>query len=72
MIKTERNGTYGMIENTTYTYNRSAGIVYFMMDTNHPDKFVFFSVGQDNFLGKPTTENGLTTTWNQTIRFTNN
>ena len=55
-----------------YTYNRQSGVVYYMMDTNHPGKFVFFEIGQDNFLGKPTTDNGVTITWDETFRFTGN
>jgi hypothetical protein len=52
----------------TYTYNRRSGIVYFMMDTSHSGKFVFFNLGQDNFLGKPTPSNDTTTTWDRTIK----
>jgi hypothetical protein len=34
----------------TYTDNRRAGILYFMMDPNHTDKFFFIKIGQDNIL----------------------
>ncbi|HYT43717.1 MAG TPA: hypothetical protein VEP90_15365, partial [Methylomirabilota bacterium] len=50
-----------------YTDSR-AGIVYFMMDHSHPDKFVFFNLGQDNIFGKPTTSDVIVT-WDQTLRF---
>ncbi len=56
----------------TYTYNRRTGLAYFMMDPNHPDKFVFFKIGQDNFWGTPPSSSGFGLTWDQTLRFTNN
>ncbi len=56
---------------STYTYNRRTGLAYFMMDPNHPDKFVFFKIGQDNIWGAPP-RNGFGLTWDQTLQFTSN
>lgn len=52
-----------------YTYNRRTGVVYFMADPSHPDKYVFFKIGQDQILGTlPSDRGGLT--WDQTLKFT--
>lgn len=52
----------------TYTYDRT-GLVYFMMDPDYPDKFVFFSIGQDNFWGESSTDGKNAKTWDQTLKF---
>lgn len=45
-------------------YIGSGGIAYFLMDNNHPDKFVFFSIGQYSMLS------GVDDlTWQDTIEF---
>jgi hypothetical protein len=54
---------------STYTFNRRTGTVYFMMDPKHSDKFVFFSLGQDNFWGTQPNSNGIGLTWDQTLKF---
>ncbi len=53
-------------------YTQINGASYFAMDKNHPNKFVFFNIGQDNILGQSPTANGRTITWDQTLRFTGN
>ncbi len=44
-------------------YAAVGGIAYFLADTAHPDRFLFFSIGQ---YGIPAEDN---TVWQQTIRF---
>lgn len=46
-------------------YTQSNGISYFLGDKNHPDKFVFFSIGQYLINKAPTGEQG----WQDTIEF---
>lgn len=57
---------------------RANSVKYFMMDTKHPNKLLFFNIGQDNFsAGLPhiwTTDDGKHSlnqdySWDQTIRF---
>lgn len=47
------------------TYTQSNGISYFLMDKNHPDKFVFFNIGQYSILANSEKE----LTWENTIQF---
>lgn len=47
------------------TYTTFGGISYFLMDQNHPSKFVFFSIGQYAISG--TSSNN---TWQDTLIFT--
>ncbi len=56
----------------TYTYNRRTGLTYFMMDSSHPDKFVFFKIGQDNIWGAAPSSTGFGLTWDQTLQFASN
>jgi len=52
-------------------YTRTHGISYFAMDKNHPDKFVFFKIGQDNIPATiKCTGVGCSTAWDETFRFT--
>lgn len=39
---------------------------YFLMDSTHPEKFLFIYIGQDNFNGPPSNPN---LTWEKTLRF---
>lgn len=52
-----------------YTYDAHTGIVYFMADPKHPDKFAFFKLGQDNFRGEPIRPNGTAKSWDMTLKF---
>lgn len=45
-------------------YSQSNGISYFLEDTNHPSKYVFFSIGQ-----YPIDSEDKTKTWEKTIEF---
>lgn len=45
-------------------YTQSGGVAYFLMDENHPDKFVFFSIGNDT-ISSGTDD----LTWQDTIEF---
>lgn len=47
------------------SYTQSNGMSYFLSDKNHPDKFVFFSIGQYLINKAPTGEGG----WQDTIEF---
>lgn len=57
--------SYG--EKCPQDYSKTNGIRYFLEDTNHPDKFVFFSIGQYG-IGASLDNNQLL--WQHTIRFT--
>lgn len=45
------------------TYTESNGMAYFLEDKNHPDKLLFFSIGQYAI------DAGNNKTWNQTLQF---
>ena len=44
-------------------YTASNGISYFLADSNHPDKYIFLSIGQYGIYAAPNV------LWNHTIRF---
>lgn len=48
-------------------YTESNGISYFVADTNHPDKFVFFSIGQYGIAADP--DGADRRMWQETIEF---
>ena len=49
------------------TYTTTNGISYFLMDKNHPDKYVYFSIGQYGIPAGTRNEKEL---WQDTFRFT--
>lgn len=49
-------------------YRMTNGLRYFWMDTNHPDKFFFFSIGQYAILGEPDRPGGGEKTWQDTFK----
>lgn len=53
-------------------YTTVNATMYFTMDTQHPSKLLFFSLGQDNFGGRPQTSNEPFVTWDHTVRITGN
>jgi len=66
-VKGEVEGLEDMmtkLEKCPSPYTQSNGISYFLMDENHPDKFLFFSIGQYAIDGYPTG-----TPWQDTIEF---
>lgn len=50
-------------DNCPFGYTQSNGISYFLMDTNHPEKFLFFSIGQYAI----SASEGMV--WQDTVRF---
>lgn len=48
-------------------YTESNGLSYFLMDTKHPNIFLFFYIGQQPIIGDSTTNK----TWQDTITFLN-
>jgi hypothetical protein len=55
-------------ENCPLPYTASNGISYFLMDTEHPDKFLFFSIGQYGINADSNQNSGKG--WQDTIVFT--
>lgn len=56
----------------TYTTSSLTGNSYFMMDPKHPDKYVYFVLGSDDFLAAPWTGKGLPYTWDESLTFLGN
>lgn len=54
---------WAMGNNCSADYAQTNGLRYFLEDTNHPDRFVFFNIGQYGI----TAGEGIT--WQETIRF---
>jgi len=46
-------------------YTRNYGEKYFLMDKNHPDRFVFFNIGESTFPA----ESNQSIVWDETIQF---
>lgn len=45
-------------------------VTYFVMDKSHPNRFAFFSLGQDNFSGGVPVARSSEVTWDKTLKFT--
>jgi hypothetical protein len=54
------------------TYTPTNYVAYFAMDKNHPEKFVFFKIGQSSFPAEPEknkSSNKADITWDETLQF---
>ncbi len=52
-------------------YAETNGIRYFLADSNHPDKFLYFDIGQYPILAEPNLDDGSDLkTWQDTFSFT--